>query len=385
MINPETYLSNVTILIPPTSAVLGGLIVSYSVKDSQTPLEVKQKQSAIQFFLLGAIVSICLYLYEFYPAAFAPIAAFSLGLFLFFNVVIYRAAFIFTSIDENELFKSAHYVAPAILTCLFLTFQLITPFDTLVRLVEGKTLSHTPINTLYLGLFKAAHYLMLLFVFVYSAFGLRRLYFYYAKVSSKGSLAVRPWRWILMIGILCTVSCFSLVNILLIPREEIGRSVLAISGCVAIVLMHIDLSYHIVTRRYRLYILVHVPQKRRKRYQGNINRRMLEGYFRQKKPYLNPNFRITDLVEAIKVNRNSISQFVNHTYGINFSRFVNRWRLKELQRIRRSTANQGLRNEELVIMAGFADVKHYLRVKAQEALKGDAGKNRDKPEDSDVN
>jgi hypothetical protein len=381
MIDPETYLSNVTILIPPTSAVLGGMIVSFSVRDSQTQLEVRQKQSAIRFFLVGAAVSICLYLYEFYIPAFAAIAAFAFGLFLFFNVIIYRAAFIFTSIDENEQFGRAHYIAPLILTCLFLVFQLITPYDTIVRLVGGRTLAHTPINILYLCLFKAAHYLMLLFVMVYSAFGLRRLYSYYDKVRTKGSLAVRPGRWILMIGLLCTVSCFSLVNILLIPREELGRSVLAKVGCAAIVLMHIDISYHIITRRYRLYTLVHIPQRRRKRYQGSLNRRMLESYFRQKKPYLNPNFRIHDLVEAIEVNRNAISKFVNHTYGINFSRFVNRWRLKELQRVRREKAGQGLRNEELVIMAGFADVKHYLRVKAQESPpKGATSKRRNKLE-----
>ncbi|MDR0977164.1 MAG: hypothetical protein LBL78_05370 [Prevotellaceae bacterium] len=243
-------------------------------------------------------------------------------------------------------------------------------------MAEGYTVGRTAANSLYSRLFEAAHYLMMLFVVVYAVLGLRRLYFYYVKVSSKGSLVAKPGRWIIMIGVLCTVSGFSLINILLTPREEVGHSALSLLGCVAIVLMHVDLTYHIITRRYRLYTLVHIPQVRRKRYQGSINRRLLEGHFRQKKPYLNPNFRIGDLVESIEVNRNTISQFVNRTYGINFSRFVNRWRLKELQHIRRVPANRGLRTEQLVIMAGFADIKHYMRVKAQETQKPDTGETR---------
>ena len=43
---------------------------------------------------------------------------------------------------------------------------------------------------------------------------------------------------------------------------------------------------------------------------------------------------MTDLVEDLDVNRTVLSAFINQTYGMNFNRYLNRFRLRELDRLR---------------------------------------------------
>jgi hypothetical protein len=51
---------------------------------------------------------------------------------------------------------------------------------------------------------------------------------------------------------------------------------------------------------------------------------------------------------------------------MNFSRFINRCRLKELNRLRLSPDHKENTNMELVLMAGFSSYRSYLRVKNEE-------------------
>ena len=50
---------------------------------------------------------------------------------------------------------------------------------------------------------------------------------------------------------------------------------------------------------------------------------------------------MTDLVEDLDVNRTVLSAFINQTYSMNFNRYLNRFRLRELDRLRSHPANQG--------------------------------------------
>jgi AraC-like DNA-binding protein len=102
------------------------------------------------------------------------------------------------------------------------------------------------------------------------------------------------------------------------------------------------------------------------RFSGEITAERLENYFRKMKPYLNSQFRITDMVGELKVNRSVLSAFINTTYGVNFSRMVNRWRLAEVKRLAAQPANKDKSLRQLVVRAGFTDMKHYRRAKEQE-------------------
>lgn len=97
-----------------------------------------------------------------------------------------------------------------------------------------------------------------------------------------------------------------------------------------------------------------------------LDRKQFERYLREKKPYLNPRLRITDLAAGLKTNRNYLSAFINREYGMNFSRLINRYRLAELDKLRNSPRYSGKSNMELVLKAGFGNYRNYLRVKKEE-------------------
>lgn len=92
-----------------------------------------------------------------------------------------------------------------------------------------------------------------------------------------------------------------------------------------------------------------------------ITEKRFEAYMQDSKPHLNPNLKITDLMSPLKANRTAISNFVNKTYGSNFNRYINRLRLKEVERLQKMPSNINMELSKLVTIAGFADMRHYRR------------------------
>lgn len=75
---------------------------------------------------------------------------------------------------------------------------------------------------------------------------------------------------------------------------------------------------------------------------------------------------MTNLVEALDVNRTVISAFINKTYGMNLSRYLNHWRMEEFGRLRSLPSNQGKSVGSLIEKAGFDNYRTYLRAAAAE-------------------
>ncbi len=79
----------------------------------------------------------------------------------------------------------------------------------------------------------------------------------------------------------------------------------------------------------------------------------LEEYIESNKSYLKPDLRITELTTPLAMNRAYLSAFINDTYGMNFCRFINSYRLKEYERLRADESNREYTNTELALRAGF--------------------------------
>ena len=92
-----------------------------------------------------------------------------------------------------------------------------------------------------------------------------------------------------------------------------------------------------------------------------LTRERFEKYITKRKPYLNPQLKITDLVEPLHANRTVISNFVNNAYSMNFNRYINHLRLEELERLQNSGKEDGKSKAELVAKAGFASMRNYTR------------------------
>lgn len=106
---------------------------------------------------------------------------------------------------------------------------------------------------------------------------------------------------------------------------------------------------------------------------GTLTRRSLENYFHLKKPYLDPDFKLTDLAAALDVNRTEMSGFINRTYDVGFKRYVNGWRLAEYNRLMSLPSNERKNPHRIMPMAGFSDSRHYQRALEQENERSGGG------------
>lgn len=94
-----------------------------------------------------------------------------------------------------------------------------------------------------------------------------------------------------------------------------------------------------------------------------LTRKVFEKEVVGKKMYLRPQLRLTELAEALGIHRNYLSNFINTTYGCGFNEYINRLRLRELERLLSLPSNQGKSANKLYAKAGFLNYRNYLRTK----------------------
>ncbi len=94
-----------------------------------------------------------------------------------------------------------------------------------------------------------------------------------------------------------------------------------------------------------------------------ITQEEFEEYFEKEKPFLKDDFRLESLVNHFAVNRTYLSKFINTTFGCNFSQYVNKWRLREVELLKGREENRFKKLEEIVENAGFRSIRSYWRVK----------------------
>lgn len=67
------------------------------------------------------------------------------------------------------------------------------------------------------------------------------------------------------------------------------------------------------------------------------------------------------MAEAMGVNRTVMSNFINQTYGMNFNRYLNRWRIEEYQILMALPSNERKNPYQVMVMSGFKDSRHFQR------------------------
>lgn len=92
-------------------------------------------------------------------------------------------------------------------------------------------------------------------------------------------------------------------------------------------------------------------------------RKKLEQWLSTEKPYLNPEFKLIDLMRVLPMNRTYLSQFINDTYGCSFYQFVNRYRIEEAQRLMRE--HPDMRLSDVAARSGFSSRESFARTFSQ--------------------
>lgn len=68
-------------------------------------------------------------------------------------------------------------------------------------------------------------------------------------------------------------------------------------------------------------------------------------------------------MELFNTNRSYLSNFINETYDCGFNGYINRLRLRELERLMNLPSNRKKAATKLYAKAGFPNYQTYLRIK----------------------
>ena len=93
-------------------------------------------------------------------------------------------------------------------------------------------------------------------------------------------------------------------------------------------------------------------------------RRALEQWMETEKPYLNPDFRLTDLRQVLPMNRTYISQFINVEYDCTFYQFVTNYRIEEAKQLMKNHPEMKL--SDVSTLSGFSSPVVFSRTFAKE-------------------
>ena len=89
-------------------------------------------------------------------------------------------------------------------------------------------------------------------------------------------------------------------------------------------------------------------------------RAALEQWMVTEKPYLNKDFRLSDMMQVIPMNRTYLSQFIQTEFGCNFYQYVTKYRIEEAKRFMR--ANPDMRVQEIAEHCGFSSPTVFGRI-----------------------
>jgi hypothetical protein len=115
----------------------------------------------------------------------------------------------------------------------------------------------------------------------------------------------------------------------------------------------------------------------------------LNEFLIKEKPYLNPNYKISDLEKQLIVSRSAIAAYTKKKYRRSFNQFLNLWRISELQQLQSLPENEGESINKLCKKAGFINaLQYYQAEKERKAINRVKAKNKPfikKPDDNILN
>ena len=305
----------------------------------------------------------------------------ALGLLTYGLVQIFFYWFVFelTKMDPEESFSGFHFVLPAVLPVILLIMLLLNKsIEPQVDLVNGidAGMSRNYLLT-YMG---NVYGLKLMFGLVYIGFNCVRLLKYnrfiqdYSANEEKASLR---WLWFL---ILISVVAMPFPLFWIFMKGMVVSLGAIITYSLLLLFFYVYLTLHVIRKdRFRVIFLpekevepavLHSKKEDMSVSKKSVLRKALfEEYIVREKPFLNQDLRITDLVDVFHVNRTYISSFINVEYNMNFSSYINSYRMEEYQRLSQLPEYRNRSKQELVEMAGFNSYRSFLRIKKEAAKK----------------
>ncbi len=383
MNNLLDYLYISEYVAPAVSALSCAILLLLSYRNSYTHTEVKIKAATLIFMCSSFVSWTTLMMYLFFPELFVWVQALLYLSLLYAQVSFYRIFHILTGDDKKERFSPWHWIVPGIICVALAGWSLSVPYQIQLEITLGRTRTIPQGYEAYATFFVSKIPMRILYTAFYLTLTFLRLAKYRRNVGSPSSLVRKPSQWMILLLAL-TVATFLVTGVMAtIKVTGLFTSLITAIASIMMMAQHIMLTFLVIQRSYMLYITLpeqtrvaavttipaEAPEangtKGRKSYSPNCGRPLTKSSFnawiKENKPYLDPSLKITDLVEAMCVNRTYLSRFINRTYGMNFNRYINSLRIREFERLAPSGSNANKSLHGLVIKAGFTDLKHYRR------------------------
>ncbi len=135
------------------------------------------------------------------------------------------------------------------------------------------------------------------------------------------------------------------------------------SVIVSILLFSFGYIGHVQLRRTELISpIIEIEEESNRFFSGEDGlRNKFDDFFSMQKPYLDKDLKIWDISRELGSNRTYISRIINDEYGMNFTKFVNRYRIEEAKRLIREDIKGQLTYGIIAELSGFGSVNSFNR------------------------
>jgi AraC-like DNA-binding protein len=364
----QIFLEAFTLFVPFLVASTCTLLIGFSRRDCLTREEWRLKNIVVVYFSMLGLSWFAMFCYYFFSEGLVILNVPCFAAFLLSVVFLYRIIRFLTRLGLPEDFPVVHYITPCVIAVAFMVWSFFVPFDVQVEIILSRQLVIPGEYAVFSRFFTSKPALRLFFVIIYFILTCLLLVRYYRKASATDCLMRKPARWVVFLIMLMLISMLSSMVGTFSLREKLFTRLWILIASLCASGKYVLLTYHIIRRKYLLYVVRpavatgkrSMSKSGHRVFTGELTHERLENWFREEKPYLNSDLKIADVVEAMNVNRSVISSFINKKYGLNFNQFVNRWRLKEIERLAKLSGADVTR---LYAKAGFSELRQYYRAR----------------------
>ncbi len=293
--------------------------------------------------------------------------------YIYIPVLFYNIVYYLTYLEDKRNFPVLNYLWPVpTLAIILIAAVRVSPLGE--EIFTGLSLFER-----YMEFFIFSSLLRFVMAVVYIVPTVLLLSRYYKQTvlqktdTDRKYLSIKSSRWLIVFFILS----IAILLIAFLPMLVGTSQWLIRLNALCIMAQEILLVYQVIRRQYLSYKTFDLFSTNEKKTgnnglsakqrlapdnaRGQLNKRVFENYLSQQKPYLDPDFKLIDMAEVMGVNRTIMSNFINQTYGMNFRRYLNQWRIKEYQILIEQPSNERKNPYQVMVMAGFKDSRHFQR------------------------
>lgn len=361
----DIFFRLIMFLAPVVSSVICCVLTVLCYRDKDKYASTELLKLLVLYYVTVAINWIGTLFYLFNYAAFLYTGPFLYLSILFTMVVFYQFVFTLTKTDKNEKFPYAHYLLPFILFLALGIWSLFIPYDVQYFLIESRD-KHVDAYKWYSILFTSKLPVRMVYTLLYTTLCFYRLFRYRKAVINYSADEERSsLQWLYIFFFLSFAMVPLSLTPLFIPRQNLFSNFAPAIPIAFLILQHVILCYNMIMKNY---VIIYPANDEEYGIWNKIDKKHFEKYIQTKKPYLNSKLKISDITADLHTNRNYLSSFINSTYNMNFNRYINICRLKELDRMQQDQDYTDYSEVELVSAAGFSNYRGYLRIKKTERM-----------------